>query len=202
MQRTLTAARIACSAILLAGANNQGVELIIQRRVAREASFKEPADFFVALRRRGGGVPREHPRGVGANPEYRGPPRVERDGARRFGANAMNGEQFFAQRRRWRAKHSCQRTAVLRAKKAYEAFQFLGLLAEVAGRAYEPGQARQRNGFHGWRRQQFFAAQIPNGRLNIGPRSVLRKNGADDHLNSRAAQPPMPRPMPGQKSVI
>src|ERR1700687_47604 len=114
MQRTLIATRIACAAILLAGANNQGVEFIIQRHVASKAAFKELADFFVRLRRRGELMALQQTPGIGLDHEYRVLACIQQDGVRCFWATAMDGEKLFAQRRRWSAEHLCQRPAVLR----------------------------------------------------------------------------------------
>src|SRR3981081_3116514 len=156
MQRTLTAAGIACAAVLLAGANDQGVEFIIQRCVARKATFKELADFFVSLRRRGELMAFKQPTRVSIDHEYGVVARIEQDGVRRFRANAVHREKLFPQRSRWSAEHACQGTAILSAKKANKAFQLLSFLAEITGRAYEPSEPRQGNAFNGARRQQPF----------------------------------------------
>src|SRR5260370_23874798 len=124
MQRALSAARVARAAILLAGANDQGVEFIIQRWVAGKGALKELADLFIALRGRGQVMPLEHSPGISVHHEHRVLAGIEQDRIRRFRTDAVDSEKLFAQQRRWGAKHPRQRTSVLRPKKANEAFQF------------------------------------------------------------------------------
>src|SRR5712692_9344739 len=141
MQGTLTAARIACAAILLSVANNQGVEFIIQRRVAGKAAFEEPADFFVALRRRSQSMSLQHSPRVGVHHKDWVIARIEQDSVRRLRPDTVDGQKLFAQRRRRHTKHSMQRATVLRANKTNKTFQFLGFLAKITRGTNKLGQS-------------------------------------------------------------
>src|SRR5689334_3655068 len=143
MQRTLTAARIACAAILLAGANNQSVEFIIQWRVPKQAMFEDRADFFVTLLAGGQVMPFEHAPGISVDDEHRMLRGIQQNGIRGFRSDAMHREKFLAQDNRWGAKHFRERATILLAQEANEAFQFLGLLAKISGRANKPRQLRE-----------------------------------------------------------
>src|SRR5258708_21877957 len=142
MQGTLTAARIACSAILLSVANNQGVEFIIQRHVAGKAAFKKLTDFLVTLRRLGQAMSLQHTPRVSVHHEHWVLARIEQNSVCRLRPNAVDGQKLFAQRRRWTAKHSIQRTTVLRSKETDKIFQFLGFLAKITRGTNKLGQSR------------------------------------------------------------
>src|SRR5258707_14342951 len=110
MKGALTAARIACSAILLSVANNQGVEFIIQRHVAGKAAIKKLADFFVTVRRLGQPMSLQHTPRVSVDYEPWVFGRIEQNTVCRLRPNAMYGQKLFAHHRRRTPKHSIQRT--------------------------------------------------------------------------------------------
>jgi hypothetical protein len=70
MQGALTAARIAWSAVFLPGANDQGVEFIIQRRVGGEAALKQFVDFFIRLRGSGHTMSLQYAPGIGVHHKH------------------------------------------------------------------------------------------------------------------------------------
>src|SRR5712672_187835 len=152
MQGTLTAARIACSAILLSIANNQGVEFIIQRHLAGKAAFKKLADFFVTVRRLGQPMSLQHTPRVSVHHERRVLARIEQNSVCRLRPNAVDGQKLFAQRRRGTANHSIQRTTVLGSKEANKTFQFLGFLAKITRRTNKPRESCERYSFYRARR--------------------------------------------------
>src|SRR4051812_20912824 len=97
MQRALTAARIAAAAILFPGAHDQSVKFIIQGSVARETGLEELLDLFVAVCGRSKLMTFEYPSRISVDDEDWMLARIEQDGIRCFGADAMNREQFFTQ---------------------------------------------------------------------------------------------------------
>src|SRR5258708_19893912 len=105
MQRGLAAARMACAAILLAGANDQSVEFIIQWRVAGNGTFKELADFFVALCRGSHSMALEQSARVSVHHKHRVLTSVEQDGVRGLRTNPVPRKKFFTQPRRRRTEH-------------------------------------------------------------------------------------------------
>src|SRR5258708_36461164 len=96
MQWTLAAARIAFTAILLAGANDQGVKFIIQRHVFGQATLQQLAYLVVAVSRSSELMALQHPSGVRIDYKYPVLAGVQQDGIRRFRAYRVNSEQLFA----------------------------------------------------------------------------------------------------------
>jgi hypothetical protein len=142
MQGTLTAARIACSAILLSVANNQGMEFIIQRRVDWKAALKDLPYFLVTVCRLGQAMSLQHTPRVGVHNEYGMLARIEQDSVCGLRPDAVDAQKLLAQQRRWGTKHSTQRTAVLGPKKTNKTLQFLGFLAKIARGTNKLGQSR------------------------------------------------------------
>jgi len=96
MQRALAATRIARVAMFLAGANDQGVEFIIQRHVGREAALEEATDFFVGVPRSGELMTLEDAPRVGIHYEDRVFAGIEENGIRGFRADAVDREELLA----------------------------------------------------------------------------------------------------------
>ena len=96
MQRALAATRIARVAMFLAGANDQGVEFIIQRHVGREAALEEATDFFVGVPRSGELMTLEDAPRVGIHYEDRVVAGIEENGIRGFRADAVDREELLA----------------------------------------------------------------------------------------------------------
>jgi len=129
--------------------------------------------------------------GVGINHEDGMFAGIEKDRVSGFGADAVDRKKLFAERGSGHSKHACERAAMDRKKKVSESFEFLCLLAKVAGGANQLCESHERNSLYCEGRQQASRAQIFDGRLNIPPGSALRKDCADDYFESRAARPPM-----------
>jgi len=88
----LGAARILRSAVVLAGVNDQGVELIVQRGVGREVALEETAELFVTVARLGEFVTFEQAAGVGIDNEDRMFAGIEKNGVGGFWAYAVDFE--------------------------------------------------------------------------------------------------------------
>jgi len=90
-----------------------------------------------------------------------------------------------------RAEHAGERAGVVGVNKIGESFELARFLAEVAGGANELREARGASAADGGKREKFFAAEIGDGAFDVGPGSILREDGADDHFEAGAAGPPV-----------
>ena len=127
------------------------------------------ADVFVTVFGVDVAVAFEDAASVSVDDENRMGGGVEKDGIGSFGANAVNGEELSAECLRFGAEHSCERTAVFMAHKADEGFELSCFLAKVAGRANKFFEALCGDAFDGPRGQEFFAAEIADAGLDVGP---------------------------------
>jgi hypothetical protein len=93
----------------LASANDQGVKLIIQRCVGREAPFEKRAELLVAVRRRHELVTLKNAPGVGVNHEDRMLAGVEENGVGRFRADSVDAKELLAEKGSVGSEHPGQR---------------------------------------------------------------------------------------------
>jgi hypothetical protein len=186
------------------------VELVVKLRVARKRPLEKLADVFVAERAGfavADGVERvavafEDAAGVGVDDEDRMAGGIEEDGVGGFGTDAVDGEKLRAKGLRLGARHFRDRALVRGVEEADKGFQLFGFLAEVAGRANEFFKVWRRGRFDGARREELFAAQVFDGGLDVGPRSVLNEDGPYDDLEPSAAGPPVLRAVGGEQGIV
>src|SRR5262249_17979369 len=118
---------------------------------------------------------------------------VQEDGVGGFWADAVDSEELVAQRLGFGAGHFPDGALIFVAEELDEGFQFFGLVAEIAGGGDQLFEAWKWDQLDRSRSQQFFAAEIFDCRLDVGPRSVLDEYGADDDFEGSAAGPPVLR---------
>jgi len=162
-------------------------ELGIRQKVLLE----EEPDFIVLGFGRSESVALEDAAGVSVHDENGMIACIEENGVGGFRADAMDGEELLPQSFCGNAEHSRERTRKLLLDEAREGLQLFGFLAKVAGRADESGKTRRGDVQHCGDREEFLAAEIGDGALDVGPGSVLREDGADDDFEARAAGPPV-----------
>src|SRR5215472_419153 len=118
---------------------------------------------------------------------------VEQNGICGFVANAFQREQLASQLWRGSGEHLVEGAVVLLVKEGKEALQSLRLLTIVPGGADQLFQFRDRQIANGRWSECVRGTQAPQRALDIVPRSVLAKDGADDHLEGALRRPPVLR---------
>lgn len=187
---------------MLASMNDEGVVLIEEGGVTRQALLEERADLLVRFFTPQDAVAFEDAASVGIDYEDKMLSGVKKNGVRSFRADAVNSEQLFAQFRGGGGKEFVERALIAVAEKANESLQLSCLLPKVAGRADQTSQMPERNLFDRSGRKEFFAAKRGDGPLNVGPTGVLGQDGADDDFKAGAAGPPMLRPQNTEECII
>jgi hypothetical protein len=179
--------------VLLAGRDEQGVELVEQRGIGGKMSFQEGARVLVARRWRQQAMACEHPAGVGVGDEHRPAGRVEQDRVHGFRPEPGHPEHLSAE--------------LLERRPAQPIPAPAPALHEPGGQSLEPpclhpvgarGADRLRQlGFgdlvQASRREPSPGAQGGDGARSAGPRRVLREHRAHGHLVGRSARPPVLR---------
>ena len=133
----------------------------------------------------------ENAPGIGIHNEDRMIARVEKNGVRGFGPDAVDAQELFTELRGRRAEHGGERAAILPTEECQEFVELSGFLPEIARRPDQAGEFRARHLFHCERRQQLCAAQIGDGARGVFPVGVLDKNGPDDDFEWGASGPPV-----------
>lgn len=198
IQRAVSAKGSGFAAEVFAGVNQEGVEFVEQLVVGGQVLLEEGAKLVVGMFGRGELVTFENAAGVGIDNEGGMTPSIEEDGVGGFRADAMDGEELLPEFFRGCAEHAGEGAAIVFLNEADKRLEFAGLLPEIAGGTDEAREARRRNGEDSGEGEEFFAAKIGDGALDIGPGSILGEDGADDDLEARTAGPPMLWPMYGE----
>ena len=181
--------------------DDQGVKLVEELVIMRKRGLESGADLFVGGLGFGEAVALEHPPCVGVNDKDGMFAGIEEDGVGRFGSDAAKSEKLFAEDFCLRGEQAIERAAVLRKEKGDERPQRFCFLAEVAGWAKASCELCRRGCTDCSRREQFLAAKIGDGPLDVFPGRILRKDGAGDDFKPRATRPPVLRAMSGEESV-
>ena len=202
LQRAFAATRIARAAEVLAGMNDQSVEFIIQRYVGREVALEELADVFVTESRVGDG--RDAPGCGGCRRRRRRPDASRRRGgwSRRFPG-------------RCRGRRAVDRATVVLGLETFCLAspgipgggngRRLSVSSFSGGNSLRSGSAAETcreifsmaRGVRSFARRRFSMAV-----LDVGPRSVLDEDGADDDFKGGAAGPPVLGTMGGEEGVV
>jgi hypothetical protein len=185
--------------MMFAGVDYERVELIEELMVGGQGRFEEIADFVVGEFGMSMAVAFEDAARVGIDDENRMLTGVEKNGIGGFRADAAQGEQLLAKKWSGGGEHFREGAAVGFEEKVYEGFESFGFLAEIAGRAQQPRNPRGMNTAYSVRCEDASSAQIANGALDVGPRSVLGEDGTDDDFKAGTARPPVLGAVGGEK---
>jgi len=171
--------------------NDECVEFVEELVIGRKGGLEHLADFLVGELGVNVTVAFQDATGVGVDYEDGMFAGVEKDGVGGFRADAAEGEKLSAKNVRASGEKAGKGAGVGCVEEVYERLERFGFLAEVAGGPEKLRQPRGANASDGLRREQARSAQITNGALDVGPRSILREDGADNNFKAAAARPPM-----------
>ncbi len=167
------------------------MKLIVTRYVTRKRGFNQGPEFLVGHVFGDEAVAGEDALGVGVDDEDIFVAGIKKDGVGGFRANAVDGEELFAQCECGGAEHAGEGAGIFGAEEAHEGFQSFGLLAEIARGADQRSEASGGDAFEGERSQKAFTAKIGDGAFDVGPRGVLGEDGADDDFEGGTGRPPV-----------
>jgi hypothetical protein len=171
--------------------NDECVEFVEELVIGGKSRLKHSADFVVGNFRMGVTVAFQDATSVGVDYEDGMFAGVEQDGVGGFRTDSVKGEKLNAKNVGARGEKAGEGACMGGVKEIYEGLERFSFLAKVAGGAQELLQSCGANASDGLRREQARSAQVANGALDVGPRSILREDGADDNFEAAAARPPM-----------
>jgi hypothetical protein len=178
------------------------MKLIVTRYVAGKRGFYQGAEFLVGHVLRDEAVTGEDTLGVGVDDEGVLVAGIKKDGVGGLRADAVDGEELFAELGSGSLKHAREGTGVFRAKEADEGLQFFGFLAEIAGGADQGSEASKGNALKSAGGKEMLAAQVGDGALDVEPGSILSEDSADDDLEGCLCRPPVLRAEVVKESLV
>jgi len=179
----------------------EGVKFVEELVIDGKSRLNHSTDFVVGQLRMGVTVAFQDATSVGVDYEDGMFAGVEKDGVGGFRADSTKGEKLSAKNVLASGEKAGEGTCICCVKKVYEGLERFGFLAEVAGGAEKLRQSRVANASDGLRREHAGSAQVANGALDVGPRSILREDGADNNFKAAAARPPMLRAVGREERV-
>ena len=182
--------------------HQQGVELVEERRIGRQACLEKRARVLVADAGGNEAMTNEHATGVGVGHEHWPTGGVEKNRVSRLGPQSRDGEQLTAQRAERSPAQPAKVATRARQEPAGEVGQPSGFEPPCAGRADQGAQRRDIGGRQADRLQQAGAAQPGDGPSGAGPRRVLHQDRPDGDLEGRARRPPTLRAMVGEQRAV
>ncbi len=181
-------------ATALAHRDQQGVELIEQRRIGRQSLHGKPLHVVIRRTRPDQTVTAEDPLRVGIHHEHGLRACIQQDRVGRLGTDPRQLEQFLPQRSVGPSKHPCSAAAVATDVPACEAVEPFCLLAIRARWPNEPLKTRRPHCQQLPWCQGSSLSQAVKGLLHMMPRGGLRENGPHHHFKGGFRRPPVLRP--------